>query len=139
MCQPKFFQIEADQPPLRLPRPEELRKGSSFETGNSRSSSGCHGQSGRAGDTHVFQAGALMVLEKAVLAAEAAVAEAAVADDALRGLAALLVRAAQLAGRHAAAQRRDEVDCGLGLDAEGREGGGGGGVAGEVLAGVGEA
>lgn len=52
-----------------------------------------------------------MVLEQAVLPAEMAVAEPAVPDDALRYLLALLVRAADLLGGHAAAHGHDEVEC----------------------------
>lgn len=51
----------------------------------------------------VFEALALMVFEESVLAAEMAVAEAAVADDALSLVFAVLETAADLLGRHAAA------------------------------------
>jgi hypothetical protein len=45
-----------------------------------------------------------MILQQTVLPAEMAIAEAAIADDALRRLATLLRLAADLLGRHAAAQ-----------------------------------
>jgi len=45
-----------------------------------------------------------------VSAAEVTVAEAAVTDDALRCVFALLERAADFLGRHAAAQRESEVE-----------------------------
>jgi hypothetical protein len=64
----------------------------------------------------VLEALALVVLEQAVLAAEVAVAEAAVADDALGGVLALLVAAADLLRRHAAAQRQGHVQGGVGRD-----------------------
>ena len=51
-----------------------------------------------------------MRLEHAVLAAEVAGAEAAVADDALRGVAAVLETAADLLGS-AAADGESQVDC----------------------------
>lgn len=57
-----------------------------------------------------------MVLEQPVLATVVAVAEAAVADDPLGALAAVLVRAADLLGRHAAAQAAGDVQRGLALD-----------------------
>ena len=57
----------------------------------------------------ILEALALVVLEEAVLAAEMPIAEAAVADDALRGVLAFLVTAANLLRRHAAAQRERHV------------------------------
>lgn len=74
-----------------------------------------------------------MVLQEAVLPAEMPIAEPAIPHDALRDLLTLLVRAADLLGRHAAAHRHDEVECGFGLDAVGGEGRVGGG---QVFAGV---
>lgn len=53
-----------------------------------------------------------MRLEHAVLATERAGAEAAVADDALRGIAAVLETAADLLGP-ATADRQCEVNCGF--------------------------
>lgn len=52
----------------------------------------------------VLEALALVVLEHAVLAAVVPAAEAAVTDDTLRRVLAVLERAADLLGRHAAAQ-----------------------------------
>lgn len=57
----------------------------------------------------VLKALALVVLQEAVLATEMPVAEAAVADNALCGVLALLVAAADLLGRHATAQRQRHV------------------------------
>ena len=76
-----------------------------------------------------------MVLKQTVLPAEMPIAEPAIPHDALRNLLTLLMRAADLLGRHAAAHGHDEVECRFGLDAVGGEGRGGGG---EVLAGVDE-
>ena len=59
---------------------------------------------------------ALVVLEQAVLAAVVARAEAAVADDALGGVLALLERAADLLGGHAAAHGQGHVQGGVGGD-----------------------
>lgn len=50
--------------------------------------------------THVVQAGALVILEQPVLAAEVAVAEAAVPRDALWLVLAVLEGASDLLGRH---------------------------------------
>jgi hypothetical protein len=58
-----------------------------------------------------------MILQQAMLPAELAVAESAIAHYALRRLATVLVRAADLLGRHAAAQGGGEVQRRLGLDA----------------------
>lgn len=130
-CQPKFFQIKAYKPPLRLARPagQLPKKGAVRRTRRRRSSDRANTKIAR-GTTYVFQACALVVLEQAVLPAEMAVAEAAITDDALRHLLALLVRAADLLGGHAPAHGHHEVQCGFGLDAVGGEGGVGGG---EVL------
>lgn len=57
-------------------------------------------RSSRGGRAYVFETGALVVLEEAVLAAEVAVAEAAVADNALGRVTALLEVAADLLLRH---------------------------------------
>jgi len=57
----------------------------------------------------VFQAIALVVLQQAVLATVVPVAESAVADDSLGSLLAVLVGAADLLGRHAAAEWHGEV------------------------------
>ena len=78
----------------------------------------------------------LVVLEQPVLPAEMPVAEAAIADDALGGVLALLVAAADLLRWHPAAQRQGHVQ-----GAVGRDGVGGQRRRGrrEVLAGVDEA
>lgn len=57
----------------------------------------------------VLQAFALVVLEHAVLAAVVAAAEAAVADNGLCAILAVLEGAADLLGRHAAAQGQGQV------------------------------
>ena len=54
----------------------------------------------------VFQAGALVILQQAVLAAEVALTEAAVADNSLRRLAALLGGATDSLGSHGVWSRR---------------------------------
>ena len=53
----------------------------------------------------VLETLALVVLQQAMLAAEMPIAEPAIADDALRRVLAIFVAAADLLGRHAAAQR----------------------------------
>lgn len=63
----------------------------------------------------ILETRAVMRFQHAVLAAEVARAEAAVADDALRGIAAVLEAAANLFGC-AAADWKGEVDCGLAGD-----------------------
>lgn len=63
----------------------------------------------------VLEACAVMRFQHAVLAAEVARTEAAVADDALRGVTAILEAAANLFGR-TAADWKCEVDCGLAGD-----------------------
>lgn len=83
----------------------------------------------------VLEACAVMRFQHAVLAAEVARAEAAVADDALRGIAAVLEAAANLFWC-TAADWKSEVDCGLagdGVRCEGRR------RLGQVLARVDEA
>lgn len=84
----------------------------------------------------VLEAGALMVLQQAVLPAKVTGAEAAVADDALRRVLARLEAASNLLGRHTTTQREGHVQRRVGCD----------GVVGEcvgsvreVLAGVHEA
>lgn len=65
--------------------------------------------------THVVQAGALVILEQPVLAAEVAVAEAAVPRDALRLVLAVLEGASDLLGCHVLGERgnRYRKDKGL--------------------------
>lgn len=58
----------------------------------------------------VLQSLALVVFQHAVLAAVVTTAEAAVADDRLRFVLAVLERAADLLGRHSAAQRQGHVE-----------------------------
>lgn len=70
----------------------------------------------------ILQALALVVLEQPVLAAKVPAAEPAVADDALRRVLALLERAPDLLGRHAAAQGQGHVQCGVWRDGVGCEG-----------------
>jgi len=57
-----------------------------------------------------------VVLEQPVLATVVAVAEAAVADNPLGAFPTVLVRAADLLGRHAAAEGEGEVEGGFPLD-----------------------
>lgn len=65
--------------------------------------------------THVVQAGALVILEQPVLAAEVAVAEAAVPRDALRLVLAILEGASDLLGRHFLGERENRYRKGKGL------------------------
>lgn len=58
----------------------------------------------------VLQPAAFVVFQHAMLAAVVAVAETAVADDALRRLFAILVRATDFSRRHAAAEGEGDVD-----------------------------
>jgi hypothetical protein len=64
----------------------------------------------------ILQALTLMILQQAMLAAEMPTAEAAVAYNPLRRILALLERAPDLLGRHAAAQGQRHVYCGVGPD-----------------------
>lgn len=84
----------------------------------------------------VFEAGALVILQHAVLAAVVARAKGAVANDALSSVFAVLERAADLLRRHAAAERKGHVNGGIGRNGVVGEGGG---WVGQVLAGMDEA
>jgi hypothetical protein len=64
----------------------------------------------------VLESLALVVLEHAMTTAVSALAEAAVADNGLRAVLAVLEGAADLLGRHAAAEREGEVESGIGTD-----------------------
>jgi hypothetical protein len=81
----------------------------------------------------VLESLALVVLEHAMTTAVSALAEAAVADNGLRAVLAILEGAADLLGRHAAAEREGEVESGIGPDGVISQGGVG---RREVLAGV---
>lgn len=88
---PEFF-VQTNEPPFRL------------------------SWRGKGGRTYVFQTVALVVLEQAVVSAVVAVAETAVPNDSLRPLLAVLVRAADLLGWHAPAERHGQVESCLPID-----------------------